>query len=50
MHFYYPSSLGDGQYCMTGAQDKTIRLWNPLRPHPIKSYTGHGYEVRDLAM
>jgi hypothetical protein len=35
---------------MTGAQDKLIKLWNPLRPYPIKSYVGHGYEVRDIAM
>jgi WD40 repeat protein len=48
--FLFLLSPGDGNYCMTGAQDKTIKLWNPLRPHPIKTYTGHGYEVRDLAM
>lgn len=26
-------------------QDRTIRLWNPHKGIPIKTYAGHGYEV-----
>ncbi len=48
---------------MTGAQDKTIKLWNPFRPASdpaqaakgeallVQTYTGpHGYEIRDVAI
>jgi WD40 repeat protein len=31
-------------------QDRTIRLWNPHKGTFIKSYLGHGYEVRDIAV
>jgi mitogen-activated protein kinase organizer 1 len=31
-------------------QDRTIQLWNPHRGVRIKSYAGHGYEVRDVAV
>jgi hypothetical protein len=31
-------------------QDRTIRLWNPHRGVAIKTYTGHGYDVRDVAV
>lgn len=31
-------------------QDRTVRLWNPHRGIPIKTYTGHGYDVRDAAV
>jgi mitogen-activated protein kinase organizer 1 len=31
-------------------QDRTLRLWNPHKGAPIKSYTGHGYEVRDVSV
>jgi mitogen-activated protein kinase organizer 1 len=31
-------------------QDRTVRLWNPNRGIPIKVYTGHGYDVRDVAV
>lgn len=27
-----------------------MRLWNPHRGVPIKTYTGHGYDVRDVAV
>lgn len=28
-------------------QDRTIKLWNPHRGLLIRTYTGHGYDVRD---
>lgn len=31
-------------------QDRTLQLWNPHRELRIKTYTGHGYEVRDAAV
>lgn len=31
-------------------QDRTIRLWNPHKGFIIKTYTGHGYEVRDVSV
>jgi mitogen-activated protein kinase organizer 1 len=31
-------------------KDRTLRLWNPHKGAPIKSYTGHGYEVRDVSV
>ena len=55
----------DGQYCMTGSNDRTIKLWNPNKNDPscdnivamnnnpllIKSYDGvHGYSVLDIAI
>ncbi len=50
----------DGNYCMTGADDRTIKLWNPHKSDPsregenalcIKTYAGaHGYAVLDLAI
>lgn len=42
---------GDGNYCMSGSQDRTIILWNPLKPVPIKTYSNaHNYEVYDICM
>ncbi|KAK3279287.1 hypothetical protein CYMTET_12816, partial [Cymbomonas tetramitiformis] len=38
----------NGQYCLTCGKDRTIRLWNPHRELCIKSYEGHGQEVRDV--
>ena len=32
------------------AQDRTIRLWNPVKQNYISSYSGHGYEVRDASI
>lgn len=40
----------DGQYCMTGGHDKTVKLWNPNTGKLIKIYTGHGWEVLSLCM
>jgi mitogen-activated protein kinase organizer 1 len=31
-------------------QDRTIRLWNPHRSTAIKTYVGHGYDVRDATV
>ena len=32
----------NGQYCLTGGQDRTINLWNPNSGQKIKSYEAHG--------
>jgi len=39
----------DGNYCITGGADKTVKLWNPHKEKGLllKSYSGHGYEVLD---
>ncbi|KAK9832290.1 hypothetical protein WJX74_005480 [Apatococcus lobatus] len=39
-----------GTYCLSCGKDRTLRLWNPHRGIPIKSYHGHGYDVRDVAV
>jgi mitogen-activated protein kinase organizer 1 len=31
-------------------QDRTLRLWNPVKGLFIKEYRGHGYEVRDVSV
>ncbi|XP_071656850.1 WD repeat domain-containing protein 83 isoform X4 [Patagioenas fasciata] len=36
----------DGHYCLTCGADKTLRLWNPHTGAALKSYQGHGYELR----
>lgn len=44
-------SSDDGNYCMSGGQDQTIKLWNPSKGSLIKTFAGaHGYEVLDIAM
>lgn len=52
----------DGQYCVSGSDDRTVRLWNPHRKSVtvggqresallIKTYSGvHGYGVLDVAV
>ena len=52
----------EGNYAMTGSDDRTIRLWNPLKDDPsksteipqalhIKTYSGcHGYPILDIAI
>uniref|UniRef100_H2Z145 WD repeat domain-containing protein 83 n=1 Tax=Ciona savignyi TaxID=51511 RepID=H2Z145_CIOSA len=40
---------GDGNYCLTCGNDKTIKLWNPEKQIMIKKYAGHGYDVLDAA-
>lgn len=39
-----------GQYCVSAGADRTVCLWNPKKQLLIKSYTGHGYEVADVAV
>jgi mitogen-activated protein kinase organizer 1 len=31
-------------------QDRKIKLWNPEKGICVKTYTGHGYDVRDVAI
>ncbi|GJV64899.1 WD repeat domain-containing protein 83, partial [Tanacetum coccineum] len=38
----------DGNYCLTGGKDRTIRLWNPHRGIHVKTYKAHAREVRDV--
>lgn len=39
-----------GTYCLSAGRDRLIRLWNPHRGVSIKTYTGHGYDVRDVTV
>ena len=36
-----------GLFCLTGASDRTVRLWNPRSGLLVKTYTALGAEVRD---
>lgn len=38
----------DGNYCFTAGQDKSMKLWNPLKGNVLKTYMGHGFEVLDV--
>ncbi|KAI9591113.1 WD40-repeat-containing domain protein [Syncephalis fuscata] len=38
----------DGAYCLTGGQDKDVRLWNPATGKSIQKYSAHGWEVFDV--
>ena len=43
----------DGNYCLSGGDDRRILLWNPRREEaaePIKTYTGHNERVLGLAV
>ena len=40
----------NGNYCLTGGHDKTIRLWNPHKGSQVQIYKGHSYEVLDIAI
>jgi len=40
----------DGEYILSGSQDRTIKLWNPYKGLLIKSYDVHSQDVLDLAM
>lgn len=40
----------DGNYCLSCGKDRSLRLWNPYKLLPIKSYSGHAREVRDVAV
>ncbi|KAL3930348.1 MAG: hypothetical protein SGPRY_001578 [Prymnesium sp.] len=45
---------GDGNYCLTGGDDRRILLWNPHREPeemiPIKEYSGHNHRVLEVAL
>ena len=43
-------SAGTGQYVLTGAQDRSVRLFNPITSRLIQTYSAHGYEVLDLSV
>nr|XP_042913530.1 WD repeat domain-containing protein 83-like [Parasteatoda tepidariorum] len=38
----------DGNYCMTGGSDKSIKLWKLFKSSLLKTYMGHEYEVLDV--
>ncbi|KAL1917256.1 uncharacterized protein VTP21DRAFT_4912 [Calcarisporiella thermophila] len=40
----------NGEYCLTGGQDRTIRLWNPNTASCIKTYSGHGNWVLGISV
>lgn len=42
-------SKGAALYCLSGGQDRSIRLWNPSKGIEIKAYTAHGYEVLSIS-
>ena len=39
-----------GSYCLSGGQDKTVRLWNPHKGTLIQTYKAHSNEVLDLCV
>ncbi|PAA73190.1 hypothetical protein BOX15_Mlig010980g1, partial [Macrostomum lignano] len=39
----------DGNYCLTGGADKSLKLWNPAKSLLLRSYLGHGQEVLAVA-
>eukprot|EP00761_Pharyngomonas_kirbyi_P009140 gb/GECH01009155.1/.p1 GENE.gb/GECH01009155.1/~~gb/GECH01009155.1/.p1 ORF type:complete len:134 (+),score=13.59 gb/GECH01009155.1/:1-402(+) len=40
----------NGDYALTAANDKLLRLWNPHRELELKTYRGHGHRVLDAAL
>jgi len=40
----------DGNYCLSGGSDRSIKLWNPHNGKLIKTYLGHGWEVADICV
>ncbi|EGC29250.1 hypothetical protein DICPUDRAFT_43101 [Dictyostelium purpureum] len=38
----------DGAYCISGSQDKTLKLWNPNKGSMIHSFEEHGYGIIDF--
>lgn len=40
---------GSGGYALSCGKDRTLRLWSPAKGALIKTYAGHGHEVRDVA-
>lgn len=40
-----------GAYCMSGGQDRLVRLWNPHKGTLIKTYAlQHGYDIHSVQM
>jgi mitogen-activated protein kinase organizer 1 len=39
-----------GEYIISGGQDRLIKLWNTSTTACIQEYEGHGWEVLDVAM
>lgn len=39
-----------GEYCLSGGNDKKIYLWNPSQAKLIMDYEGHSWEVLDIAI
>uniref|UniRef100_A0A667W9H7 WD repeat domain-containing protein 83 n=1 Tax=Myripristis murdjan TaxID=586833 RepID=A0A667W9H7_9TELE len=37
----------DGNYLLSCGSDKSLKLWSASRGTPLKTYSGHGYEVLD---
>lgn len=37
----------DGSYCLTCGADRKLKLWNPHKALPLKTYSGHADEVLD---
>ncbi|KAI8896399.1 WD40-repeat-containing domain protein [Globomyces pollinis-pini] len=40
----------DGNYCLTGSADRSIKLWNPHTGMMIKTYKGHGKEISAIQL
>lgn len=40
-------SPADGNYLLSCGSDKSLKLWSASRGTPLKTYSGHGYEVLD---
>lgn len=38
----------DGNYCLTGGSDRTVKLWNPIRGALLQTYLGHARDVLDV--
>jgi mitogen-activated protein kinase organizer 1 len=39
----------DGNYCLSGGQDRTVKLWNPAKGSLIKTYSAHAHAVLDVS-
>ena len=44
------TTTAQGEYFMSGSQDKTIKLWNAHEGNLIQTYAGHGKEVASVAV